>query len=85
MGKSMVMNLVFEEIGRAVADASADNSVLWASTAARRIKDTYPGCALTEQQIEDVLIRGAAKAGVAVQFGQDWHDVPYSAVTGVRL
>jgi hypothetical protein len=58
---------------------------LSSSAVARRIKDAHPGCALSEQQIENLVIGFAAKAGVAVQFGQDWHDVPYSAVTGVRL
>ena len=85
MGKLTVTKLVLEEIERAVADAAADDGVLWASTAARRIKDDHPGCALTEQQIEGVIIRAAAKSSVPVQLGHDWHDVPYSALTGVRL
>ena len=85
MGTSIVMDLVFEEIQRTVAEYAEENGVLWASTAARRIKDAYQGCALTEQQIEDLVIGFAMKAGVAVRFGQDWHDVPYSAGTGERL
>ena len=85
MGTSVVMDLVFEEIQRTVAEYAEENGVLWASNAARQIKDAYPGCALTEQQIEDLVVGSAMRAGVAVRFGQDWHDVPYSAGTSERL
>ena len=85
MGTSLVMDLVFEEIRQTVAEVAAENGILWAAAAARRIKDGHPGCALSEQQIEDLAIGFAMKAGVPVRFGQDWHNVPYSAVTGVRL
>jgi hypothetical protein len=69
MQKSVVTDLMFEEIERTVADAIAHEEVLWASTAARRVKETYPDCAFTERQIEDLVIGFASKAGVPVEFG----------------
>ncbi len=69
MGRSVVTDRVFEEIERTVADALATEGVLWASTAARRVKKTYPSCAFTERAIEDLVIGFAAKAGVSVGFG----------------
>jgi hypothetical protein len=69
MTESVVTDLVYEEIERTVADAIANEGVLWASTAARRVKETYPGCAFTEREIEELVIGFAAKAGVPVEFG----------------
>lgn len=69
MGRSIVTDLLFEEISRTVADAIASEGVVWASTAARQLKATYPGCAFTESQIEELVIGFAAKAGVPVEFG----------------
>ena len=69
MGSSVVTDLLFEEINRTVADAIASEEVVWASTAARRLKAAYPGCAYSESQIEELVIGFAAKAGVPVEFG----------------
>lgn len=85
MRRSVVMDLVFEEISRRVAEAAAEESILWAPRVARQIKDLHPSCLLSEQLIEDLVIGFSIKSGVAVRYGQDWHKVPYSADTGVRL
>lgn len=69
MGRSIVTDLLFEEINRMVADAIAAERILWASTAAHQLKTSYPGCAFTENQIEELVIGFAAKAGVPVEFG----------------
>ncbi len=69
MGRSVVTNLVFEGINRTVAEAIATEGVVWASTAARQLKQAYPGCVFTEREIQDLVIGFASKAGVPVEFG----------------
>jgi hypothetical protein len=69
MGMSVVTDLLFEEIIRTVADAIATEGVVWASTAARQLKEAYAGCAFTEREIESLVIGFASKAGVPVEFG----------------
>lgn len=69
MGRFIVTDPLFEEINRTVADAIAAGEVVWASTAARQLKAAYPGCTLTEKQIEELVIDFATKAGVPVEFG----------------
>jgi hypothetical protein len=69
MGRSIVTDLLFEEINRTVGEAIATGDVLWASTAARQLKEAYAGSPFTEREIEDLVIGFAAKAGVPVEFG----------------
>ena len=69
MATSIVTDLVFEEIERTVADAVVANRILRASTTARRLKETYPGCQFKERQITDLVIGFAYRAGLAVEFG----------------
>jgi hypothetical protein len=69
MGRSIVIDLLFEEINWTVADAIATGDVLWASNAARELKGAYPGCTFTERQVQDLVIGFAMKAGVPVEFG----------------
>ena len=76
MGRSVVTDLLFEEISRTVADAIATEGIVWASTSARQLKKTYPGCDLTEREIEEVVVGFAAKAGVAVEFGHPSNSTP---------
>ena len=69
MDRSVVTDLMFEEIERTVADAIATEEVVWASTTARRLKLTYPDSSITEREIEELVVGFASKAGVPVEFG----------------
>jgi hypothetical protein len=42
MGRSIVIDLLFEEMNWTVADAIATEDVLWASNAARELKGAIP-------------------------------------------
>ena len=76
--KPDIMDLVFEEIERCVAEAGAQRGIVSTSIVGKRINATWPGCGLSKRQIEDMIIRLASKAGASVEFGEAkvWHSVP---------
>jgi CheY-like chemotaxis protein len=76
--KPDVMDLIFEEIERNVAEASAEGGIVSTSIVVERINATWPGSGLSKRQIEDMVIRLGSKAGAAVEFGEAkvWHRVP---------
>lgn len=70
MNRSVVLELVFEEIERLVADAIREQSCLSTAICAARILRAYPGCALSERELANEIMMFAASAGVPVEFGR---------------
>lgn len=78
----VVIELVFEEIERMVADAIRDRSFLSATISAESILRTYPGCALSERELADQITMFAASAGVPIEFGRHARPIARSADAG---
>ena len=53
MGRAVVADLLIQ---RTVGDAIATDGVIWASTSARQMKETFPGCALREPTPGEILM-----------------------------
>lgn len=66
---SLIQVLVSEEIGRTVAQALESGSTIACSATASQVSRTYPNSGLTQREIADEVMIAAAKAGVAVEFG----------------
>jgi hypothetical protein len=68
--QGFIERLIDEEIRRIVADAVADRGILSASESATQILLAYRGSALSKRKIANRIMMAAARAGVAVEFGQ---------------
>ena len=83
--RSVVLELVFEEIERMVADAIKDQSCLYTAACAEKILRAYPGCGLSERELGDQIMMFAASAGVAVEFGRHASQAASAARGGSRM
>jgi hypothetical protein len=69
-GSSVIVELVFEEIERLVADAIREQSCLSTAICADRIFQAYPGFGFSERELANEIMMFAARAGVPVEFGR---------------
>ena len=66
---NFVQSLLDQEVRRLVAEAIRTGDVLSASWSAAQILRVYPNCGVRPEEIADQVIMAAAKAGVAIEFG----------------
>jgi hypothetical protein len=69
--EAIMRTLLSEAVARVIADAAANNETLRVGPWALRLFAAYPGAHRSIGHITDLLILGAAEAGVAVEISRE--------------
>jgi hypothetical protein len=62
-----IRSLLDDDVREIVAAAASDGGMVRARKEARRLAKTYPASGLSEDEINDAVIRAAVSAGVAAE------------------